>query len=252
LRVYHFDSATSTTVSEHVLAPGDEAPMAWSPDGKRIALIEATGGGRLRIFDFETGVLLDSPSVPATAVDWSSHNELAIVAPNDQSDPDVYALKPDSNDKTLLVARDGVEDGPAWSPDGRTVAFWNAPSVQISQRTLLAVTNGDKPAKDLGPGTDVAWSNDGQLAYSRPSTPGTTGARDIYTSRLADAQPARLTQSITLDRWPSWSPANDAVAYLAQVDPSTAFLCLAKLATQANLCLDLPGLQPGAPAWSPF
>lgn len=253
LRVYDFDGKITTTVSDRVLASGDEAPMAWSPDGKRIAFIEATGGGTLRVYDVARVELLDKPSVPATALDWSAKNELAIVAPaEDPATTDVYTLKPDNNEAHLRLQRNGLESEPAWSRGGETLAFWNGPSVEITQRTLFVLPDGAKSAKELGPGMDPTWSNDGRLAYSRPLAPGTRGALDIYVSDTGGAQPARVTQAVTLDRWPSWSPAEDAVAYLAKADASTTFLCITVLVTLDNTCFNLPGLTPSAPAWSPY
>jgi hypothetical protein len=61
-----------------------------------------------------------------------------------------------------------------------------------------------------------------------------------------------VTQATTLDRWPVWSAAADALAYLALVDRNTALLCTVTLATQKQSCLDLGGLLPSQPAWSPF
>jgi Tol biopolymer transport system component len=253
LRVYDFDGAQTSTVSEHVLASGDEAPMAWSPDGKRIAFIDATDGGTLRLYDIDKQKLLDSPAVRAAAVDWSAKDQLAIVAPaGDPSTTGVYTLKPSDNKAHLRLQLDGIESEPAWSLDGEALAFWNGPSVELTQRTLLVLPDGAKSAKELGPGVDPAWSNDGRLAYSRPETPGTRGALDIYVSDSDGGALTRVTQSITLDRWPSWSPASDAVAYLAQADASTTFVCVTALATLDNTCFDLPGLTPGAPAWSPY
>ena len=253
LRVYDFDGAITMTLSEHVLASGDEAPMAWSPDGTRVAFIEAAGGGTLRLYDFDKNKLLDTPSVPAAALDWSSKNELAIVAPaEDPATTDIYTLKPSDNKARLRLQRDGIESEPAWSRDGETLAFWNGPSVEITQRTLFRLPDGAEAAEELGPGMDPSWSNDGRLAYSRPIAPGTRGALDIYVSDTGGGQPTRVTQAITLDRWPSWSPADDAVAYLAQADPSTTFLCIIALATLDNTCFNLPGLTPSAPAWSPY
>ncbi len=252
LRIYDFNGQVASTVSDHVLAAGDDAPMAWSPNGKRIAFIEATGGGQLRVFDIDKGELLDDPSLPATAVDWSSRDQLAIVASDGQASPDIYTVKPNGKNRELRLAREGAEDGLAWSPDGKTLAFWSAPSPEISGRMVLLLPHDERSAQEVALGLDPRWSNDGQLAYSGPPAAGTRGVLDIYTTVAAGAQPARLTQSITLDRWPSWSPASDAVVYLAEADASTTFLCLIALATQDNTCLELEGLTPSAAAWSPY
>ena len=253
LRVYDFDGAITTTISENVLASGDEPPMAWSPDGARIAFIDANDGGTLRVYDFDKTELLDEPAVLATAIDWSTNDEFAIVAPAaDPASVEVSTLQPGDDEPRLRLTLGGAASQPAWSLAGESLAFWSGPSIELTGRTLFVLPDGAQSADDLGPGTDPVWSGDARLAYSRPATPGTRGELDIYVAGLDGEQPARVTQSITLDRWPSWSPAADAIAYLALADASTAFVCVIALESLDNTCFDLPGLTPSAPAWSPY
>jgi dipeptidyl aminopeptidase/acylaminoacyl peptidase len=247
LRVYNFDGAITTTVSEQLLASGEGAPIAWSPDGARIAFINVANGGTLRIFDFERGSLLDQPSVPATAVAWSTRGEIAVVAPpGDDSSTNIYTLGPNESEPELRLELEGHAGGLAWSPDAELLGFWSAPSTQLSERRLMTLAGGAESAEEIAPGTDPTWALSGQLAYSG-SAAGERGALDVYAR-----DGGRLTQALTLDRWASWAPTEDALAYLGEADPSTRFLCIITLETRDNTCLDLDGLTPTQPVWSPY
>jgi hypothetical protein len=149
-----------------------------------------------------------------------------------------------------LLEREGLEGGLAWSPDGETLSFWSAPSADLAERALFLLASGDGDPEIVAPGTDATWSRTAQLAYSGNTAVGETGVLDVYRRSAAGLE--RLTQSLTLDRWSSWSPEEDAIVYLAEADASTSFLCLVAVATIDNNCVNLPGLNPTAPAWSPY
>ena len=251
LRVYSFATSAASTVSSHVLASAEGPTTAWSPDGSRIAFIESTDGGHVRVFDFKQNKVRDTPDDAATAVDWSRRDELAIVAPAGESTR-VYTMGADGKGKHQLPGGDKVNGAPAWSIDGKTLAFWGGSSLQLSQRSVFVYATSSAQTKTIGPGTNASWSNDGRLAFSRSVNAGASGALDIYATGVGGVSPARLTQSITQIRWPSWSPDAKSIVYLSAADPSTTFLCTVIVAETKNECLDLTGLRPGVPAWSPF
>jgi len=253
LRVYDFATSAAWTLSEQALL-SDASTLSWSPAGDRLAFIEDVGGGRLRIYEFKRDNLLDVAGVPAVAVAWSpSGDTLAVVRPNPSGQGSgIYSVKSDGGGAKLIIGGGSLYGDPRWSPDGKRLALWSAPSAQLTARTLaLHKPNGDR-LSGLGPGLDPAWSADGRLAYSRPASSLPGAGFDIYLVPSDGTQPQLVTQATTLDRWPVWSAAADALAYLAQVDRDTALLCTVTLATQKQSCLDLGRLLPAQPAWSPF
>jgi Tol biopolymer transport system component len=254
LRIYDFATGAARTLSEHALTGDLGAPLSWSPAGDRLAFIEDSGGGRLRIYDLKRDKLLDVADVPAVAVDWSPAGDtLAIVRPNPSGQgAGIYSVKSDGSDAKLIIGGESLHGDPRWSPDGKRLASWSAPSAQLTARTLALRKSNGEELSDVGPGLDPAWSADGRLAYSRPASGLPGAAIDIYLLPSDGTQPQLVTQATTLDRWPAWSASADALAYLALVDRNTAFLCTATIATQKQSCLDLGGLLPTQPAWSPF
>jgi Tol biopolymer transport system component len=253
LRTFDFATGAARTLSEHALLGDLGAPLSWSPDGERLAFVEASGGGRLRIYDLKLNKLLDVVDVPAVAVDWSPAGDtLAVVRPNPSGQgAGIYSVKSDGSNAKLIIGGESLHGDPRWSPDGKRLASWSAPSAQLTAHTLaLHQSNGDG-LSDLGPGLDPSWSADGRLIYSRPASGSAGAAFDIYLLASEGGRPQLVTQGTTRDRWPVWSASADALAYLAQVDLTTAFLCTATLA-QKESCLDLGSLVPSQPAWSPF
>lgn len=254
LRMYDFRTGRPTTLSDGALPSPLGPATTWSADGRRLAFVEATAGGQVGVYDVERGGLIDIPEVSGTAVDWSpSGNELAVVLSGGSAqETDLYLVEADGRNPRQLLQRPGLEGNPRWSPNGRRLAFWGAPFEQPELRELFVLERESGRLVELGPGLAAAWSPDGRrLAYSGPATATDAGNLDIFLVAAEGGEPQPLSRAITLDRWPSWSPAGDRLAYLALADRETAFICVVRLEPEDRDCLDLPDLVPAAPAWSP-
>jgi Tol biopolymer transport system component len=193
--------------------------IAWSPDGRRLAIDR-----NYPIFDGPTGIWLVNvdgtglthlvPS-PASAPDWSPDGsriafEIYDVFTNLQTDPrGIDVINVDgSNRRTIVPAPDGAwVREPAWSPDGRSLAY--ARGDMDTTFLYIAGADGENPRKitstgsaggyqlDLGP----AWSRDGQwLAFGRqyPECTGTAACvhrREIFVMRRNGTGETRITDT---------------------------------------------------------
>ena len=248
LRVYEFETATSFTVSALAIAGRFGVPASWSPDGRRLAFVEATGDApQLRVYDVERGELIEYPPVSGRSPSWSPDGEeLAFVSDGDEGG--LMVMEADGGEPTVLLSRPSRLESPRWSPDGEFIVVVGG---EEGAEELLLVERASGAVTELGAGLTPAWSPDGaRIVFSAPSEDGETDL-DIFFVTIQDGAIEPLNQSITRDLWATWSPDGNSVAHLSQVDRQTAFICVVQLQPEARDCLDLPELLPTTPAWSP-
>jgi TolB protein len=152
----------------------NEFQPAWSPDGKRIVFRAAPAG------------------LPGTS-----------------SLADVVVINADGSGRKNLThnPRRGNWD-PAWSPDGKLIAFGSAGYVWTMRpdgTRLQRLTRG-------GRGESPAWSPDGKrIAFM--SSRATGSQYDIYVMNANGSQIRRLTSSPGEDGYPAWSPDGKTIAF---------------------------------------
>ncbi len=176
----------------------------WSPDGRRIAFSRDAGDGNLDIFTMDVNF-------------------------TDPANVGVTNMRNLTNDP-------GMDDYPAWSPDGIQIAFssnrgetgrWNIYLLSLSggEPNALTANNGDN--------TSPAWSPD-RLRLSFESnrvlrvgpesliTPGgasnQTGNWDVYVMDVDGAGVVPFTKSPGTDRYPHWSPDGKQIVFTSDRD----------------------------------
>ncbi|WP_266180915.1 Tol-Pal system beta propeller repeat protein TolB [Dyella humicola] len=136
-----------------------------------------------------------------TAVGLGNNTTYAlIVADSDGFNPQVVARSRES----LL--------SPAWSPDGRKIAYVSFESGN-SAIYVQDITTGSRQlvsAKSKGINGAPAWSPDGSklaLALSFVGNP------EIYVLDLASRQETRLTNNLAIDTEPRWTPDGQSIIF---------------------------------------
>lgn len=121
---------------------------------------------------------------------------------------------------TALVTAHGVPDrSPAWSPDGRSIAFvssrWGRAAIYVmdarGERYGLRQITPDR----FGP-AEPTWSPDGQFLLLTAAHGANFYSREIYRVPAGGGTPARITPDDgALNRLPGFSPDGRLVAYIS-------------------------------------
>ena len=174
---------------------------------------------------------------------------------NDLTTTSLWLIDMKSGGARQLTRTSGSDSSPAWSPDGKRIAFLSD-RCGAKQVFLLPIDGGEaRQLTDLKQGVDgpPVWSPDGaMIAFTAPkeAEPRDPDApyrvtrfvyrfdgvgyvddavQNIYVQSIHGGGASQLTDDAHLDRTLRWSPDGDEILYLASFDPERADLFSAKL-----------------------
>jgi len=216
-------TGASTTIPLVVAIPGALVRSATpSPDGSRVAFTVA----------------------------W-------YVEGSSQMDGDIYVANIDGSNIRRLTTAEGMDDHPAWSPDGTRIAFTSLRSGHPDIWVMGANGTGQTDlTNDFLPATSnehsPAWSPDGsRIAYA--SDIDDFGHVKLWTMRADGSDKRRVLPGTAgtdvIDMEPSWSPDGSKLAF-RRIGNGDSDILIVTLSTQAVTRIHMDGVQT-YPAWSP-
>jgi TolB protein len=195
----------------------DSSP-AWSPDGSKIALLSTRSGeSEIYVMDADGGnihQLTRSSLTDLEAPVWSPDGKHIAFTSQRSGNWDIYVMdatcgnlpKCSTNPVRNLSQHPAQDMSPAWSPNGRWIAFTSRRDnnaevylANVEDGTLHNLTNN--PDEDSSP----AWSPDSQqIAFQ--SNRDRLYSDEIYVIDLASGETRRVTSSYGSHQYPAWWP----------------------------------------------
>jgi Tol biopolymer transport system component len=131
----------------------------------------------------------------------------------------LVVMSPDGVVRRILTADGGV-DAPAWSSDGRRIAFSATPSTGSVPNLYVMNADGSgqrRVTKEPIHVWGASWSPEGQWLAFASGVQGNPGNFKIYVVNVDGSGQRQLTRGWP-DQDPAWSPAGQRIAFLSYRD----------------------------------
>jgi len=140
---------------------------------------------------------------------------IAFCAVKDTQYSEIYVANADgTGSKRVTTGNKGDTCGPAWSHDGKKIAYYSFTQTDPSRNAeiWLMDADGGNAKRVAEHASSPAWSpDDRQLAF----TSSRDGKPQIYAMNADGSNPRRLTNDKAEDSSPAWAPDGAAIAFVS-------------------------------------
>lgn len=225
------------------------ASPTWSPDAKRIAFQHDTEGGwfspvRLYVASADGTSVTKITDETALSPAWAPAGGRIVFSDS----TDLILVNDDGSGREVIVKGDGLGQ-PAWSPDGRFLAFVKGQSLESELGGALYIVRADGTGRRrLARGFEAgnpAWSPDGRSIAFDDTRNAYYG---IWLVNTRGGKPRRIVRGAGD---PAWSPDGKRIAFSRGLEG--IFAARPDGSGEQKLAITLPPGWPGPDgiAWSP-
>lgn len=211
------DGTVVKNLSNH---PAEDLNPAWSPDGHKVAFASSRGGQHFDIYlmDADGGGVKRLTNGPWSSAwpSWSPDGKKILFTAQVGKKPQQQIFVVDVRDgtKQQLTHSESATffaggADPAWSPDGKNIAFISDRSGQGFRVYVMGADGGNVKAVSTSSSNHFgfmypAWSPDGKKIAYADDTPG--GSREVFVCDADGANPKQLTSRGGVNTYVAWSP----------------------------------------------
>lgn len=202
---------------EAAAEPGGVEEAVWSADGRRLAVTWAQPGGTRLVGLF--GPVDGAPPQQGTGLpladgeagwgSWAPDGLWVAYAAGPEGARDIHRARPDGTGAEALTGSESDDFDPAYSPDGRTLAFVSDRDGGVPRLHVMPAGGGEaRLLADLGgPVRRPMWAPDGRRLAVQVTE---AGEEVIYLVAADGGGWGRLGAGSL----PAWAPAGDRVAFM--------------------------------------
>lgn len=229
-------------------ASGRIAYAALNPDQTNldIYVIDADGSNKIQ--------LTDSPGDDFD-MDWSPDGTQIIFRSTRDGYDGLYLMNADgSNQRPFLENPQEQKRSPAWSPDGKQIAFAAyVPDTEMPQNIHIADVNGeDRRQLTQFAFPDFAeypsWSPDGTQLVFLAATP---SIKQVFKINVDGTHQTQLTQGAWDNDYPIWSPDGNGIVFKSERDGDREIYMMNVDGSEQINLTNSPDTEDTFPGWSP-